>query len=713
MVTYTGSAGNDHSYSTPDGDGETLVGVASGVPVDGNAAGNDFLYGNEGNDRLLGYRGSDWLFGGNDNDEVYGDARLAHHMSATDIGDYLYGGSGNDSLFGGAGDDYLSGDSGVNALTGGGGIDTAFYTASSSGLTVNLATGTAQAFGYADDTLSEVENVDGSEHADDITGDDMANQFWGFAGNDTLDGAGGTDTARFMGDRTFYTVTFLIDGSIQITDNRSQAQIDADSGHPPYNKSDGTDILWNFEFVRFKDGTVAVADLLPDDFADTYNDATRPLGSLGMTTYVSGSIEAEADQDAFAVELVAGTTYIFDLRGVPSLSGSLPDPLLQLVDAAGNLLSTDNDGGWPYGNARIVYTATATGTYYLYAGGFGNNTGTYTLASMLAATEAGDEVIGTDESDYIEARAGDDQVFANGGNDTVFGGDGNDTLYGGNGNDSLYGGLGNDVIQAWYGDKGIFGGVGLDTVDYRFAENSGSVWVDLQNAEVRHSFGFYRDFILSIENVLLGRSNDRVDGSDAANVITSGGGADTIDGAFGADSIYAGIGFDSVMGGGDSDFISAGNGNDTVFGDTGRDVILGGVGNDLLYGGAQSDTITGGAGADNLYGGQDVDVFVFGSTADSGNAEANRDTIHDFQAANATQSFDRIDLSGIDAIAGGGDDAFTLITGGFTAAGQMRFAVAGADVIVYLNTQGTGGAEASILLKNVSVANLGASDFLL
>ena len=53
------------------------------------------------------------------------------------------------------------------------------------------------------------------------------------------------------------------------------------------------------------------------------------------------------DEDWFAVELVAGRTYVIDLRGSPTDDGTLSDPyLLGIYDSDGNGISnTTNDDG--------------------------------------------------------------------------------------------------------------------------------------------------------------------------------------------------------------------------------------------------------------------------------------------------------------------------------------------------------------------------------
>ena len=73
------------------------------------------------------------------------------------------------------------------------GIDTADYSASSAGVTVNLTTGTGSGGAAAGDRLFSIENVIGSGRADALTGDGVANVLTGLGGDDILDGGLGDD----------------------------------------------------------------------------------------------------------------------------------------------------------------------------------------------------------------------------------------------------------------------------------------------------------------------------------------------------------------------------------------------------------------------------------------------------------------------------------------------------------------------------------------
>ena len=128
--------------------------------------------GSGGNDTYIGFEN---IVGSNYNDILTGDA----------ADNNINGGTGNDTIEGGAGNDILTGGSGTDLLT---------YANASAGVTVNLATTTAQNTGGAGtDTIATFENLMGSAFNDTLTGNTATNTLWGGAGNDRLDGGAGND----------------------------------------------------------------------------------------------------------------------------------------------------------------------------------------------------------------------------------------------------------------------------------------------------------------------------------------------------------------------------------------------------------------------------------------------------------------------------------------------------------------------------------------
>ena len=183
------------------GGNDTLYG---GTSVDNlyGGADDDVLYGDRAPDQLHGDGGDDVLFGGSDNDTMFGGS--GHDTLYGGSGsDLLYGDTGgdvivigDDRLFGGAGNDSLEGRSGADFMDGGEGVDTAVYSRSLLGVTVNLAGGHGTGGDAQGDTLINIENVVGSVYADSFRGDDGDNGLFGGSGDDVLRGLGGRDTIR-------------------------------------------------------------------------------------------------------------------------------------------------------------------------------------------------------------------------------------------------------------------------------------------------------------------------------------------------------------------------------------------------------------------------------------------------------------------------------------------------------------------------------------
>ncbi|MFZ2725911.1 MAG: FG-GAP-like repeat-containing protein [Methylococcaceae bacterium] len=235
--TLVGSSGND-----------LLYGEAGNDQLIGNS-GNDILEGGDGNDQLLGDSGDDTLNGGTGNDTLLGNdgddnlnggegidwakyitapssikvnlnistaqntegagndtlntieslkaSRFDDVLTGNILNNELYGNNGNDSLNGSDGNDALLGGNGNDSLNGGDGIDWAHYRDAPVGVKVNLNISTSQnTTGSGDDTLTGIENINGSHFDDVLTGNNGTNVLYGNKGNDTLNAGEGNDALR-------------------------------------------------------------------------------------------------------------------------------------------------------------------------------------------------------------------------------------------------------------------------------------------------------------------------------------------------------------------------------------------------------------------------------------------------------------------------------------------------------------------------------------
>jgi RTX calcium-binding nonapeptide repeat (4 copies) len=167
---------------------DTIFGKGGNDRICGGRAGNT-IHGGLGSDRISGGAGKDVLVAGSTGDDLMtpGDNWLKGGTG----GDVLVGGPAADRLEGGPGIDIILGAGGKDRYVGGSGTDIAAFLASPRGVNVDLAAGTAR--GDGSDTLIGIEAVLGSAHDDGISGDSAMNFFWGWDGNDRLDGRGGSD----------------------------------------------------------------------------------------------------------------------------------------------------------------------------------------------------------------------------------------------------------------------------------------------------------------------------------------------------------------------------------------------------------------------------------------------------------------------------------------------------------------------------------------
>jgi len=180
---FDGGSGNDMVDYSDSGD-RVRVNLTTGNGSLADAQGDTYvdvenITGSKFDDALTGNANNNWIFGG-------------------DGDDYISGRAGNDSLYGADGDDVIEGGSGADLLSGGAGNDTVSYLHASSGVTVDLSTGTGTNGDAHGDKLYGFENITGSSHGDVLTGDTGDNVINGLDGDDIMTGGGGADTFLFL-----------------------------------------------------------------------------------------------------------------------------------------------------------------------------------------------------------------------------------------------------------------------------------------------------------------------------------------------------------------------------------------------------------------------------------------------------------------------------------------------------------------------------------
>jgi Ca2+-binding RTX toxin-like protein len=187
-------------------------------------------------------------------------------------------------------------------------------------------------------------------------------------------------------------------------------------------------------------------------------------------------------------------------------------------------------------------------------------------------------------------------------------------------------------------------------------------------------------------------------------------------GLFGTD-IYRN--FEQVIGSYGADTLLGTNGNNILEGSSGNDHLRGREGYDTIAGGPGLDVLIGDVGADDLFGGRkddpfdgSRDVFKFYRLADSKTSAM--DSIFGFETAENGRRADKIKLSAIDANPSQDrDQAFAFIGNAqfHRKGGEVRIVEFGGSTIVFVDDDNDAAAEMAFVVANVT--GLTQADFIL
>ncbi|RDE51726.1 MAG: calcium-binding protein, partial [Candidatus Accumulibacter meliphilus] len=352
------------------------------------------LVGSAYNDRLTGDGVANWLDGGAGNDTLDGGAGA----------DTLIGGDGSDSYYVDNLSDLVSE---TNADLTAGGNDTVYSTLADYALPANvenlriLAVGTANGSGNA-----------------------LANTLYAGAGDNVLDGGGGTDTVSYA-----YAAA-----GVAVSLASSLAQATGGSGF---------DTLLNIERLT---GSNYNDRLTGDSLANVLNGGAGVdtlIGGDGSDTYYVDNV-ADLVSETNTEPMAGGNDTVYSYLSAYTLPDNVEN-LRILSSAAAN--ATGNS------LANTLYAGAGNN---LLDGGSGADTVSYAYATAgvtVSLAIAGDQATGGSGSDTlisIERLTGsnyNDSLSGNVGDNRLSGGAGNDLVVGGLGNDTLSGGAGADRFR--------------------------------------------------------------------------------------------------------------------------------------------------------------------------------------------------------------------------------------------------------------------------
>jgi len=558
----------------------------------------------------------------------------------------------------------------------------------------------------------------GSDGDDDFVATSAGGIATGGAGNDTLHGGAGIDTAIFTGRFSDYQITYDAGAhAFTVKDLRN--------GTP-----DGTDTLSSFEVLEFSDGqhelsvpdpneppsAVALTNTLASVAENTAIQTHLKVGDIDVTDDGSGTNTLAltgADKDYFEIVgtglyLKAGTVLDFETKHSYSVAVTVDDTTVgDTPDATSTTYTlnvTDVNEGSPPASltlkTAIIKENTTSGTLVGLFNATDPDAGDTLSFSLTDDASGRFKIIGNQlqvangllldfeqhTSHSVTIRVTDhaglwldktfvitvqdvtpESVTGDAHDNIIMGGKGNDALNGGGGADTMTGGAGNDT---YYVDDANDKAIELSAKDGTDTVIASRDWVlgdFIENLTLATSAGNISGTGNSLANTILGNdSNNRLDGGAGSDTLSGGTGDDTyvVDSTgdkltenvnAGIDKVESSITWTLAVNLENLTLLGSASVNGN--GNAATNVIIGNSGSNILDGKAGADTMSGGAGNDTYY------VDNAGDAVNETSSGHGTDTIVSIISFALGQFLENLTLIGSAAINGTGNELANVITG--------------------------------------------------
>jgi Ca2+-binding RTX toxin-like protein len=471
-----------------------FYGSKSDDKFDGGA-GDDQLFGGDGHDTFVASAGKDLFDGGNGTDsvdyskttrvQVLLDHQLENSFDASDdeqnsienlvgsqTGDDVLGGNGSiNYLQGLGGDDILYAIGGHDFFDGGEGRDKLDYYYETQSISLALASGPnpfyPDGLNYAISNLYDavrlIEDIGGSNIGSDfLYGNELANEIFGYGGNDNLNGGDGDDEIDggdgddiLAGDGGDDSLAGGL-GNDSLNGNAGIDILFGDNGSDNLNGNAGDDILFGGAGHDKIFGSSGDDSLEGGQGGDLLNGgAGQDIADYGRSSGVTASLanhnintgDATSDQYV-SIEGIAGSDFgndrlignkafnillgnggndkLFGMAGNDILSGGAGADLLD--GGKGN----DTADYFTAGSIKVSLDGSFTST------GIARGDKFISVENLIGSADGSDKLAGNSDDNYIAGFGGNDKLYGRGGSDVLEGGSRNDVLVGGSGADYFY-----------------------------------------------------------------------------------------------------------------------------------------------------------------------------------------------------------------------------------------------------------------------------------